>query len=127
MPSPERVALIIVLQLVLVVLPQLSVPELPVHGAVLAHVNNVLIFIIIVVFFLTPQATFTDVNQPSLLEPTAGGAGTAAVGRRGRSAVAPVPPAGAQLLVPTWGDVWGRTLGTRVSDEEDDSHQSQHQ
>lgn len=131
--SPERVALVIVLQLILVVLSQLSVPELPVHGAVLAHVNNVLIFIIVVVIVLTPQATFSDVNQLSVLEPAAGGAGVAAVGRRGGravaavSAAAPVSPAGAQLLVAARGDVWGRALGAGVSDEEDDSHQSQHQ
>lgn len=50
--SPERVAFIVVLQLVLVVLSQLSVSELPVHCAILAHVNNVLIFIIVVIIVI---------------------------------------------------------------------------
>ena len=131
--SSECVALIIVLQLVLVVLPQLSVPELSVDGAVLAHVNNVLVFIVVVVVILTPQAALANVNQLSLLEPTAGGAGAAAVARGGRGAVAadsaatPVAPARAQLLIASGRDVRGRTLGAGVSDEEDDSHQSKHQ
>lgn len=89
--SPERVALVVVLQLVLVVLPQLPVPELPVHSPVLAHVNDV--FVVVVIIVPAPQATSTDVDQLSLLEPTGGGAGTAAVGRGGRGAVGAVSAA----------------------------------
>lgn len=118
--SAERVALIIVLQLVLVVLPQLSIPELPVHRAILAHVDDILV-VILVVIFLTPQATFTNIHQLSLLEAGAGGACEAAVGRRA------VAAPGTQLLVAAGMEVGGCTLGAGVPDEEDDSHRSQYQ
>lgn len=132
--SPERVALIIVLQLVLIVLPQLSVAEFPVHRAILPHVNNVLIFIVVViVVILTPRAALAHVDQLSLLEAAPGGAGSAAVGRGGSGAVAAVSaaasvsPAGAQLLVAAGREVRGRSLGPGVLDEEGDGHQRQHQ
>lgn len=82
--SPERVTLVIILQLVLFVVSQLSVAELPVHGTVLAHVDNVLVVIIVLIFVPYPaQATLSDVDQAALLGASAGGAGVAAVGRGG--------------------------------------------
>lgn len=132
---PERVALVVVLQLVLLVVSQLSVSELPVHGAVLAHVDDVLVIVVVVVIIVVvlfpPQSTLSEVDQAALLEAATGGAGVAAVRCRGSRAVAAAAAAisapGAQLLVSAWRDVRGRTLGTGVSDEEHDSHQPQHQ
>lgn len=101
--SSERVAFVVVLQLVFIVLPQLAVPELPVHCAVFPHVNNVLvIFIVIVVIVFAPQAS--DVDQ-LVLETASGGAGRPAVGRRGSRAVTAPKPSRAQLLVPARGEV----------------------
>lgn len=80
--SPEGVALVVVLQLVLLVVSQLSVAELPVHGAVLTHVDNVLVVVLVLVPY-PPQATLSDVHQAALLGASAGGAGVAAVGRGG--------------------------------------------
>lgn len=82
--SPEGVTLVIILQLVLLVVSQLSVAELPVHGTILTHVDNVLVIVLVLVLVpYPPQTTLSDVDQAALLGASAGGAGVAAVGRGG--------------------------------------------